>query len=167
MKSSTLTIIMEETMFKRSVLFGVILSVFMLAGLTLPNAGQARTPVDPTNLNYSYHMITIPYNIKVATWWTGINIVGSQDNLRLEFWSNGVRYATKYLSTDDHVDKTEMIEDFLPPRIAFRSPTTLCIYSEKDKFFVSQFISDGTGFGFQTFNSYPCGFMVPVPVREH
>lgn len=166
-------------MLKKRVLLGMMLSVLLMACFTLPTTGQAGQaeyielipgpipgpiipgpilpPIDPLPLFiYDYHMLIIPYNVSADGWWTGINLYSlTGDNLKIEFWSNGAKYATKYLHISAAVDMTGLIESFLPSGVLFQSPTTLRIYSQNYAFFLTQFVGNSTqAFGHQTSTSY-------------
>ena len=179
-------------MLKKRVLLGVLLAVFLFTGFTLPTTGQAEQneelvfipgpipdpfipgpilpPIDLLpSLIYDYHMLMVPYNILVSGWWTGINLYSfTGDNLKIEFWNNGAKYATKYLHLAAAVDETGMIESFLPSGVLFQSPTTLRIYSQNNVFFLTQFIgSDDGGFGYNKSTSYSyVPIFIPMPLPQ-
>ena len=147
-------------MLKKTVLGGIILAVFLFAGLTLPCAAQDED-VNSNGLREAtnfQHAIRIPYNIKTGNWSTGLHIYtgyAAGEDFTIYFWSASGNYASNTLHVPQGEGWTGMIENLLPPRVTFQSPTMINIYSTTGKFMVTQFIMNGSGFGFQSFYSYP------------
>ena len=149
-------------MLKKTVLGGIILAAFLFAGLTLcaaqdedGDSNGLRKVFDPTLYE---HAIRIPYNIKTGNWSTGLHIYtgyGDGEDFTIYFWSASGNYASNTLHVPQGEGWTGMIEELLPAGKRFESPTMINIYSDTGKFMVTQFIMTGSGFGFQSFYSYP------------
>jgi len=139
---------------------------------------------------YYAHKCWIPYNIKGGAWNTGIHIYAdyySSENFKISFVNGTGRYRTVYLDMADspggwtgtieglfNLPTTDPLGEDLPmdkedpeitapfPESTFTSPSLLLIYSYSSKFMVSQFIINSiTGYGFQTFYSWPYSMVWP------
>ncbi len=150
-------------MLKKTVLLGILLTVFLITGLTLPCAAQdadgdsngLRKKLDTTLYE---HAVRIPYNIKTKNWLTGLHIYtgyGDGEDFTIYFWGKTGNYATKTLHVSQGEGWTGLIENLLPAGKTFQSPTMINIYSKTGKFMVTQFLMNGSGFGYQSFYSYP------------
>ena len=105
------------------------------------------------------HMCWVPYNVKAGSWATGLHITANwfaTETFTIRFARTGQPYATVQLDLADHPGGwTGMVQDLLPDPSDFQSPSILLIYSTLGYFMVTQFVTSGVGFGFQTFYSWP------------
>jgi len=98
----------------------------------------------------------VPYNIKEGVWWTGLHIETNRidEVLTVVFYDGEEEYAVETIELPDAV-WTDAAENVLTNPGDFRSPSLLLFYSEYDYFTVTQFVGNDSGFGFQTYFSWP------------
>lgn len=129
-------------------------------------------------VNAAAHMCFVPYNIKVGAWNTGIHIAATystSEKFRIRFFCNTGHYRDVSLDLADYnggftgtiqdlldlpewgvVEKKNPAAPAIPIGPAFISPSRIYIYSTNSWFTVTQFIINSvTGYGFQTFQSWP------------
>jgi hypothetical protein len=121
-------------------------------------------------LSWTYYLV-VPYNIKTnggLNWKTGLHIkmLGHEtagETLKVVFSSESSEYANFQIDVDDfdRGNWTGFVEQLLEegaPSADFESPTFLHFYSRYHRFTVTQFIMSDTGFGHQTFHSWPVDY---------
>jgi len=146
---------------RKSMVFALAVSLLtagLFIGVPLTHTAEF---IDPFPIMVSDKLF-LPYNVKSERWWTGLHIVPVTNSILpvvIEFYhgDNTDPYAEATLVIRGQAGWTGNVEDLLPERVPFRSPSSLNILSDK-RFTVTKFIantgSSSPGFGFQTFYSY-------------